>query len=592
MSVLQAISRFAQYVAQLVQPWTAVLQFIFGGLAMVLGFWGWSLHEPATDWEGHVNNAFRTLQLLALQFPPAMTGHIEWQLQVARLALPLVAILASFQIMVGAVTRPFRLALMPRERDHIILHGVNQMTEAALLTLARRGRRIVVSAPGLPASRRDVLEGYGLTVIDTDPSDPTALRALNVKSASAFLVAGVDDLENLNLAALVVRANAARRPDARDLVLAVATDREDIAVEIDAALDGVARAHRVQYRRLCPDRDGLRLELARFAPVFMRADLTEPAHVLVVGLAGRWEESLAQLILAAQDHPTEAPILTLVVNAAEAAAFAPWRAARPDLDRIARIELVQAATFPPSEAEVAKVVARFGPPHLVVILRGDLDAIAAALALRRPGNPFGAQRTPLLARQSREDRLLAILGGAKAAGRDFSRMAAFGGLIRADAIERVLDRKGDDIAIALHAHYLDSSKTLAPGSPESLRAWDDLSENLREANRAAADHARILFATRGLRVVPAGTASAATLSPDDVEALARVEHRRWMADRIDLGWRAGPRRDNSRLIHPNIVDYDSLPDIEREKDRVTARALVDILARGGMALTRQAEAAI
>ena len=80
------------------------------------------------------------------------------------------------------------------------------------------------------------------------------------------------------------------------------------------------------------------------------------------------------------------------------------------------------------------------------------------LALRRPGNPLGTESIPVLVHQSKEDRLLARLGTAQVEYRDLTRLIPVGGLLRAESIERVLDRKGDEIAIALHRGYVEAAE--------------------------------------------------------------------------------------------------------------------------------------
>lgn len=597
MTPFLSLSRATRKFTGLVSPWTPHAQFLAAGVAFALGWWGWELVIPARSYGDHVSNLMRTLQLVTLQFPLQTTNMsatgvftsipIPWQLQLARVLLPAVTLMGSLHLIVGAATRPFRLALLPRLRHHIVVLGASQMTEAALLKLAAHDRRIVLLAPGVAASRRDTLESYGLTVVDAAPTDAAALRSLNIKDALAFIIAGPDELENLSLAALALSATQGRPKTTPDLALAVLLDREDVARELDGALDGVARARSVRYQRLCPDREGLRLELARHAPVFTRASPESGSHVLVVGLAGRWEQALAQIILATQDHPTRAPFFTLVVDETEARKFADWRAVRPDIDLIAQFEVLVAATGWPQEAICADLVTRAGPPDLVVVMREDLDAIAAALALRGPTNPLGAAHTPMLVRQGREDRLLAALGDLDKGQRDLTRMAAFGGLVREETLDQLLDRKRDEIPVALHTQYLESARSLQPGSPAALKIWDDLPENLREANRSAASHMPVLFASRGFQIIEASAGTPAALDSADIEWLARVEHRRWMADRIDHGWRSGSPRDDARLIHPSIVDYETLSDSEREKDRANIRALVEALARAGKILTRR-----
>jgi hypothetical protein len=120
---------------------------------------------------------------------------------------------------------------------------------------------------------------------------------------------------------------------------------------------------------------------------------------------------------------------------------------------------------------------------------------------------------------------------------------------------------------------------MGAGSPVALAAWDGLPENLRDANRAAAEHAPILFAAAGLRLAASGMP--AVLGEAEVEMLARVEHRRWMADRIERGWRFGEKRDNARLLHPNLLPFEALQLKDQEKDRAQVRAMVEVLACEG-----------
>lgn len=110
-----------------------------------------------------------------------------------------------------------------------------------------------------------------------------------------------------------------------------------------------------------------------------------------------------------------------------------------------------------------------------------------------------------------------------------------------------------------------------------------LPENLRDANRASADHMAVLFAAASLRI--GNTGQDITLNESELDLLARVEHRRWCADRIERGWRYGAR-DNALLLHPSLRDFDELPPDEQEKDRVAVRTLAAVLSKTGRALQR------
>lgn len=66
-----------------------------------------------------------------------------------------------------------------------------------------------------------------------------------------------------------------------------------------------------------------------------------------------------------------------------------------------------------------------------------------------------------------------------------------------------------------------------------------------------------------------------------VEQLACHVHENWVQGRINEGWTYGPERSDTLKQHPGLVDYDSLPESEKEYDRNTAvETLKFILARG------------
>lgn len=69
---------------------------------------------------------------------------------------------------------------------------------------------------------------------------------------------------------------------------------------------------------------------------------------------------------------------------------------------------------------------------------------------------------------------------------------------------------------------------------------------------------------------------------DLAEVLARNTHELWSQARLAEGWKPGPRRDDDAKLHPNLVDYAELAEIDKDYDRRTALgALKLVLALGG-----------
>jgi hypothetical protein len=68
---------------------------------------------------------------------------------------------------------------------------------------------------------------------------------------------------------------------------------------------------------------------------------------------------------------------------------------------------------------------------------------------------------------------------------------------------------------------------------------------------------------------------------DLLEELARHNHDAWARQRLDAGWRYGPRRDDARKEHPGLVPYERLSEAEKDVDRNTAREVLKaVLLKG------------
>jgi hypothetical protein len=578
-ALLRRVARLSARLGSFLKQRQRIMQVAAAAIAVALGLWGWTIQKPPAGFSNWLDNVFRTAQLVTLQFPSELDTSIPWQLQVARLLVPLVAFVATINVLISAITRPIRGAFMPYVSGHIVLSGAARLKEEALNTLAAHGRRIVTIVSAFDPAQCEALDALGITLVEADPFQPRTFCQVNLAAASALFLTHDDDIDNLDLAMLAFAAVEKRSGDLPPLLLGVMIEREDLARELGAALDGLVRKHNIRYFRLCPDRESLRIALKRSAPVFLKADIEEQTRVLVVGLRGKWQQIIMQLVISIQDHPEVLPLFILVLDENETSAFATWRATKPDLDLVGRFEIIpRGEGLLPTAEMLADHGLRNEAPQLIVVLREDEDAVATALALRCPGNSFGLSDQVILVRRSKEDRLLARLGETNVRDRSLQDLIAFGGLVPAEAIERVLDSRVDEIAIALHQQYLGKVDALGSGSKAALAAWDDLPENLREANRAAAEHAPILFAAVGRRIVSRLDCPAHELAAEEIETLARIEHRRWMADRIDRGWRSGPERNDDLLIHPSIMPFDLLSPQDQEKDRSAVRALQAALA--------------
>jgi hypothetical protein len=65
------------------------------------------------------------------------------------------------------------------------------------------------------------------------------------------------------------------------------------------------------------------------------------------------------------------------------------------------------------------------------------------------------------------------------------------------------------------------------------------------------------------------------------EELARNTHEVWAQGRVNEGWTYGPVRNDAKKQTPCLVDYDELPENEKDYDRNTALQTLKLIVKLG-----------
>lgn len=72
-----------------------------------------------------------------------------------------------------------------------------------------------------------------------------------------------------------------------------------------------------------------------------------------------------------------------------------------------------------------------------------------------------------------------------------------------------------------------------------------------------------------------------------VEQLARNVHDNWSIGRIKEGWTYGPERNDALKQNPCLVDYDELPESEKDYDRNTAMETLKLILKLGWKIEKR-----
>ena len=214
--------------------------------------------------------------------------------------------------------------------------------------------------------------------------------------------------------------------------------------------------------------------------------------------------------------------------------------------------------------------------------RGEVYASEEFAAMSELGKAMG-WRNPGTTKTLREN-FVCEYAGSKALAKGYP------GLFR---IYRVIPERNfaiEELARAAHALYCEQQKQRGKTEKElpAMRPWEELSEDLRDANRAQVTDIPNKLYLLGYELAPGSGMSPAhiEISAEQMETLARAEHDRWMADRQRQGWTHGDPRDDARKHHPCLVPWKSLPEIEKQKDRDTVHNIPHLVAKAGFQIRK------
>jgi voltage-gated potassium channel Kch len=144
------------------------------------------------------------------------------------------------------------------------------------------------------------------------------------------------------------------------------------------------------------------------------------------------------------------------------------------------------------------------------------------------------------------------------------------------------------LAERVHDAYRRSQRRTRHSDDPAMQPWSRLSPTLRASNRAQVAYIPALLAAAGLRVVGRDRGCPLVLEgvteshpssiplPQPWENMARMEHGRWVVERLRQGWELGDRRP-ARLVSPYLVGWDELDETTKEWDRDVIRGLPELL---------------
>jgi hypothetical protein len=576
--------RFVQRTGELRRKYRWIATAVVAVAAFVLGFIGWSAKPGGPS--SVVDRLYATVVLFrfntVLSNPPYPAP-----LEVARWLAPLTLAYAFFSA-VGSVfseqwTR-FRVRLFAR--DHVIVCGLGLCGSRLADSFRDQGETVV--AIDRDPSEADLANcrKQGIRVLRGDASDRELLALARLDRARRLVAVCGDDGINSEVALVVQAEVAGRRRPLSCFVLI--TDEPLCRLLQEAALGDPAHdLVRLEYFNVY--RSGPHALVSAYSEAFRERD-GDPPQLVVAGGGQIGPNVIAEACrrwaLERRD-PSRRLRATLISPRAEDECRR-LRERYPDLVGICDLAAMQAQ---PSDADDAPIDSPVDPSAqagsaIAFVYEDDDRACLRATIRVRKALP---DSVPVVACTSGRSGVAMLLSRTNSGAN--AHVEGFELLDRVCRSEVILNGDLELIARAVHDNYVAHEVRTNPdaGLLPAVVDWELLPEAYRESNRDQADDIGRKLSAIGYVLAPAPD-----LQPDvvcfteqEIDTLARMEHDRWMSERMKYGWTYGSPRDNKRKLHPDLRPWSELADEVQDKDRDAVQNIPMVLVRAGFVVTRR-----
>lgn len=562
----------------------------FAVCAVGLGFWGyarvgsgytaggaWQPVHPLTVLEA-VRCLISSIGLLRLYdlFQP---GKDPWQLIVAQIAVPGIALFSALQLFVTGVRKNLRTAMARRKSNHSIICGIGDVGMQVIQNLRAAHHFIVAIDLQGDSPNAATCEKAGVPVLQGDAKSPHVLLAAGIRRAQTAIVCTGSDSENMDIA-LQINAIHSQPPLRRTGAIQVLAElRNDWMHKRLIASDkrSLGSAH-VDLRLFNSFNAAARMLIKRLhlppSPEF-------EAHTFVLIGFGAYGHEIALQLIRSSPVALGKKLKIIVFDQAADAAREKFRITNPSAEEMATMEFV-AASVAPGSADLSRIVepaleSAGSLLGIALALGEDEMSLCAALEMRSLLDRNGHVHVPVYARLEHYRRLGEVVRTIEDISAFGDRLQVFGTLEETLSADVLLASRLDAFAQALHEDYRQRSQDTI--NPQANVAWRDLPEFMKMSNRWRADHTPLLMELAGLHLqhdVP--SPAILKLSEEQIELLARLERRRYTIERGLIERRFGSAQRQS------IPDWDELRDDQKNSERREAARLPEIMAGLGIEL--------
>jgi len=564
-------------------------------ICFILGYIGFDKYTRSLNGDYSVTDlVYLTLQLATME-SGSVSPPVSWELEVARFVTPLLAAYTAVLAVAAIFRKQLDLVRLRFLRGHTIICGLGEKGWLLASELRHSGAYVVIIEIDPSNSHIDLCREMGIIVLERDARETENLAVTSIKTANNLVAVCGDESINAEIAVSARKLSAGRKHDALNCAIHITNPKLcDLLQTLEFGYETFP-TFRLEIFNIF-ERGGRYLVSEYTSLGQEKNQKLRHGGILVVGCS-RLGESLVLQIARTwyETWKTDGTSLDLtIVDQNAEVKIKQLSAMYPKLSKCCHLTLLNLGVEDIEFQRGKFLFTESGKcdfDSIFICLDETVLGLQSALDLRQQ---LDCSQPAIILYLHEDSGIAKLLVDEQQSNKPVHNIIPFRLVQSTCTPSLVINGTHEILARSVHEDYLRQrlAEGVHMGQKRSMVSWEDLPEDLRESNRHQVDHTRLKLAKIDYGIKPIRDWDSADFQfpPDEVEKMAQMEHDHWMEGRLRSEWQFAPgSEDPINKTHPDLVPWDKLTEIAREKDRQTIYTLPKMLARVGFQVFRRKE---
>ena len=551
-------------------------------LSVILGYIGFhQYYERAHEDVNALQLLYLSFQLLVMESGAVdRPDLVPVALHIARWLAPAVLAYAVFKTIFSVLSKEIYSLKLRNYKEHVIICGLGEKGQRLADSFYERGDKIVIIEKDSHNNLINHNKSRGIVVLNGNALDTTILKKVRVNQAKYLIAVTGNDTANVELLTLVREIKNKRPHNVFLTCFAHIQDSKLKSLLYDNDL--FYETHDNYDARIFNIYDNIaRIALKNYAPdkyckVIDKSD--PPPHILILGCGNLGEAILMQIARVAHYINDKRTILTVIDEKAKEYR-SKLRIRIPKIREICNVRFIEKDPELLTRTFLTKLQSKQPFSIIYYCLENDTTEIDTLKRFKTilPNSKavsviFTNPNTPLPNSLKEDKKIFSIELIHEACSADVvveEELDKFAALIHEDYLKRAKEN---------YKELVEQFKQEGWDTPKPkpiMVEWNKLNEEYRDNNRSQADHIDVKLRAIECEACPLNDKRNEydfTSNKELMTALAKMEHRRWNANRWLAGWRLGKRNDELKT-HPDLLPWE---DLDKETQDYDIKAVANI----------------